>query len=237
MQEVQDRIPQYFAKSLHDHGNSELVNAIEIGLASCLEDQNWKADVKWISGQWKTAIEEQNNIGWTHVYKGRLSKQMLRAMDQHYDMLGVDKFRYNGERWARQLITNLWKIMIKLWKTRAEIIYSTNTETKKAQEKEKVKTRIQRCYEFRDRLPASERTQWFSNGIHELLKNNIKFLNSWLSIVERLIRINRREQKARPPESKLMEQYFSLYQTGRKTKARYKKNLNPCKLAQEMQPD
>jgi hypothetical protein len=158
-------------------------------------------------------------------------------MDNHYDALGVNKLSYNGERWARQLITNLWNTMLELWKTRAEIIYTTDTESKKKQEKDKLKTRIQRCYEFSDRLPASERTQWFSIGINDLLSNDTKFLNSWLSIVERLIRINRREQKARPPESKLMEQYFSIVKSSSKTKARHKTNANPRTLAQEMQPD
>jgi hypothetical protein len=134
---------------------------------------------------------------------------------------------------ARQLICNIWKTMLELWSTRTEIIYATDAEMKKRQIQDKLIGRLKRCYEYKNRLQAHERTHWFAQPIEALTQKDQEFIEARLGIVERLIRINHREQKARPPESKIMEQFLSI--NNEHTQPRHKRNKR--NLAQEMQPD
>jgi hypothetical protein len=142
MQKIQEKIPQYLHKSIQEYGNSEVANLLEIGLASSLEG-NWEADTKYVSPEWKEAVEEQNEIGWEHMYRGRIGRRLIQAMDNHYSMLGVNRMSHNGERWARQLITVLWKTTLELWSKRNEIIYERDKGMKENLTKEKLHTRIQ----------------------------------------------------------------------------------------------
>jgi hypothetical protein len=237
MKSVQEKLLLYIAKNLHDHGNSELTNILEIGLSSSIM-KTWKMNQTLVSAEWREAVQEQNKIGWGQLYKGQIRRNLIEAMDLHYDQVGVNKLQYNGERWAKRLISNIWSIALELWATRSEIIYATSAELKVKQMREKVEQRVQKCYETRHKLSASERQQWFSQPSTDLLQKDHKYLGAWLTIVERLIRITRRKEKARPPESRLMERFLSMstirHQVLRVRKSKKKK---PQSLAQDMQQD
>jgi hypothetical protein len=236
MTTVQEKLSLYIAKTLHDHGNSELLNILEIGLTSCLTCR-WEADTTKVSDQWQNAIEEQNKIGWEQIYKGRIGKELINAMDRHYQQLGINKMQYNGERWAKQLIGNIWRIALALWETRNSIIYAESAEKREKHMREMVERKIRQCYELKDNLSAYERQQWFSLQVNDLIQRDSKYLKSWLNIVERLIRITRRQEKQRPLESKIMEKFLSIGQTNRQVRARQNKSRKPQKLTQDMQPD
>jgi hypothetical protein len=234
MQDTQHKISQHLEKSLHDHGNSELTNLLEIGLISCT-DQEWTANLDYVSKEWKEAIREQNEIGWIHLYRGRVARSMIQAMNEHYSSLGVNSKKYTGERWAKRLIHNIWKTVLELWTNRNELIHDKESSLKEAIIREKTSTRIQRCYDFKELLNAKERQQWFSTSMEELLGQDRKFLVAWLTIVERLIRIVRREQKARPPASKIMERFLNITQG-----QHYQRNTQKPRarsFIQEMNPD
>jgi hypothetical protein len=234
MQNTQRQIPNYLAKSLHNHGNSEITNLIEIGLLESTHYE-WTADESFVSMEWKNGIREQNAIGWVHLYRGRISRSLIKAMDKHYTTMGLNKMTHNGTRWARQLLTNIWKTILDLWCTRLEIIHDKESDLRTMLLKEKIKTRIQKCYEFRDKLSAKERLQWFSADIEELLQQDHKFLDSWAKIVERLIRITRREQKARPADSMIMERFLNINTT--RPAGRLRQHLYPRHFPSDMNPD
>jgi hypothetical protein len=234
MKEVQKKIPQFLEKSLHDYGNSEIWNILEVGLESSTAGE-WTADIKFVSPEWKEAIKEQNEIGWVHMYKGRIGNKLLQAVAEHYKELGLNQMSYNGERWAKKLITNIWKTILELWSTRLEILHDTDKVGKERLRKEKLKTRIQRCYEYSDRLLANERQKWFSKDIEDVLQQDAKYLETWLQLVERIIRIAKREQKNRPLESKIMERFLNIGEQSINTQRQQQRN--PRSLAQDMNPD
>jgi hypothetical protein len=103
--------------------------------------------------------------------------------------------------------------------------------------REMVEGRIRHCYESKDKLLASERQQWFSLQMKDLIQKDSKYLKAWLNNVERLFRIIRRQEKQRPSESRLMEKFLSISQTDRQVRARQNKSRKPRKLTQDMQPD
>jgi hypothetical protein len=234
MQETQRKISHHLEKHLHEHGNSEFTNILEIGLLSSLEAE-WTADLSYVSKEWRQAIMDQNSIGWIQIYRGRLAKSMIKAMDEHYSTMGVNRMTHTGERWAKQLITNLWKIVLELWSIRNDMIHHERSIIKDSYMMERLTTRIQRCYEDKGLLKAKERQQWFSADIKDLLERDHKFLTAWIAIVERLIRIARREQKSRPPSSMIMERFLNLT-AGRQHKQRQPSSRSR-RFSQDMNPD
>jgi hypothetical protein len=234
MKEVQRNIPQFLTKSLHDYGNSELWNILEVGLESSIEGE-WVADTKFVSPVWKEAIKEQNEIGWVHMYRGRIGSKLIQAVTDHYKELGQNQMSYNGERWAKKLITNLWKTILELWATRLEILHNIDKEGKERLRKEKLKSRIQQCYEYSNRLQAKERQQWFSKDIADVLQQDAKYLKTWLQLVEKIIRITKREKKNKPSESKIMESFLNYHEQSITIQRRQQRN--PRSLAQDMNPD
>jgi hypothetical protein len=236
MMAVQEKLPLYIAKSLHDYGNSELLNILEIGLSSSLTSI-WEADTSLVSTEWREAIQEQNKIGWGQLYRGRIGRKLIEAMDRHYDQTGVNKMQYNSKQWAKRLISNIWNIALELWATRSDLIYATSAELKAKQMRDKVEQRIQKYYELKDKLSASERQQWFSQSAQELLQKDFQYLGAWVNVVERLLRIARREEKARPPESKLMERFLAITNTVRKARTRKHKKKKTRNFVQDLRPD
>jgi hypothetical protein len=142
MLETQRKLSQHLEKNLHDHGSSELTNLLEIGRFSSLE-KDWTVDLSYVSAEWNKAIKDQNSIGWTHIYRGRFAKSMIKAMDEHYGTLGVNRMKYTGERWAKQLINNLWKTVLELWSIRNDLIHQETSALKEELRKERLNTRIQ----------------------------------------------------------------------------------------------
>jgi hypothetical protein len=208
---------------------------MEIGLTSCV-DSEWTANLADVSTEWEKAVMNQNEIGWIHIYRGRIARSMIEAMDDHYSSLGINSKSYTGERWAKRLIINLWKIVLELWTIQNELIHDKESSIKEANRRENTSTRIQRCYDFKDLLTAKERQQWFSASIEELMNQDYKFLTAWLTIVERLIRIVRREQKARPPASRIMERFLNIHQ-GVRHQRRKPHKLRLRSSIHDMNPD
>jgi hypothetical protein len=94
--------------------------------------------------------------------------------------------------------------------------------------------RLQRCYELKDQLKASERALWFGTTFEEKATEDIKHLQAWLQNVEHLIRITKRERRHHPKNSSIMEHFLGMNSlTNRKSKEQEKPQAYP----QELKPD
>jgi hypothetical protein len=49
MGQIQEEITTYLAKSLHEHGNSELTNILDIALGECTTSTTWQPDIRFAS--------------------------------------------------------------------------------------------------------------------------------------------------------------------------------------------
>jgi hypothetical protein len=79
---------------MQDNGNSELNNLIKIGLLESISRPTWTPDMDNISKELIGAIQEQNQIGWQHVYYGRISQKLIKSMDQHFKHLPINQLKY-----------------------------------------------------------------------------------------------------------------------------------------------
>jgi hypothetical protein len=233
---IQEKLPLYLNKTMYDHGNSELTNILEIGLAECLT-RDWTANVQQVSRELQKGIQEQNSIGWIHIYYGRISSALILAMDTHYQELGLNKMQYNGKRWASRLIQNVWENILDLWKTRNNIIHQADSTQIDLHLKEQLTMRVKKCYASETHLPRGERTQWFHMTIEELLKQDMRYIKAWTRVVERLIRITKREMTKRPRGSYIMERFLNIPVSRKSRQKRTQAIANPQAFPQELKPD
>jgi hypothetical protein len=62
MEVIQEKIQQYIVKDMHDHGDSELSNPIEIGILNA-GIHTWEPSLNDVSRKWKAAVWDQSRIG------------------------------------------------------------------------------------------------------------------------------------------------------------------------------
>jgi hypothetical protein len=152
MMQIQEDISTYLLKQYHDHGNSELINILQITLKECIHDDTWTPSLAHISQEWKTPIQEQSAFCWSQILNGRITHSMVIQMDEHYQTFNVNTKTYTGERWARKLIINIWTTILKLWKQRNDLIYEKENQQGRIAQRDKLEARIRRCYQFKDHL-------------------------------------------------------------------------------------
>jgi hypothetical protein len=194
MQTIQEDTTTFLLRQLSDHGNSELINILQIAIEGSRYNSNWQPSLQDLSPEWRRAIMEQNRIGWKHIFYGRISTCMITAMEDHYHTLNINTKQYSGERWAKKFIINIWTTILKLWKTRNDIIYDSENKQHLESLRDKLKSRVLRCYALQDQLLANDHCLWFDTALQDKLEEDPKQIQTWLSLVERIIRISKREQ-------------------------------------------
>jgi hypothetical protein len=167
---TQGCISTYLLKQYQDHGSSELINILQITMEECLHDEKWTPSLEVTSPDWKIPIQDQSEIGWPQIFHRRIASSMIKQMDVHYQMLNVNLKTYSGESWARKLIINIWTTSLQFWKHRNDLIYETENQQTRSNQRDKLETRICCCYQFQNQLSANDRRHWFHQDLQEELQ-------------------------------------------------------------------
>jgi hypothetical protein len=99
---------------------------------------------------------------------------MITTMDEHYRTLNINTKKYSREQWAKKLIINLWKTILKLWKTRNNIIFDFENQQTRIAQRDKLEIRIKRCYDMKEQLSANDRRLWFDKDLDDKLQEDPK---------------------------------------------------------------
>jgi hypothetical protein len=158
-------------------------------------------------------------------------------MEEHYQSLPIStKQYYTGTRWAPKVIINLWTHVLKLWKKRNELIYEHDNRSMMHAIRDKLEARVHRCYILKDELVFSDRHLWFDKVIQDKMNEEPRHLETWLTMVKRLLRITKREKQKRPRGSQILERFLGL-QNNTATLHREHSTMNPRAFQQELNPD
>jgi hypothetical protein len=238
MEAVQEKLQHYIMKDMHDNGDSEISNILEIAILNTCIFPTWAPDLSNVSTKWKAGVREQSRIGWIHILKGRISTTLISSINMHFESLELSGCLYNGNRWAKKLITATWTTMLELWKTRNSIIYNTDKQVVEERMREKPEARIRRCYTYSNIVSAQDRQLWFSTSLEDQLQEEPNRANNWLQGIERIIKITRREQQQRPKESVIMERFLGIKQHPNTQPTHNSQEMgNPRAYVQELNPD
>ena len=97
----------------------------------------------------------QEQIGWEHILRGRLSKLWAQTQQDH---LGAFDPRKNGQTWATDIIQLLLEGWLALWKQRNEDRHGKDRATRVQIEKAQAIRELQQLYDLKDGVPA--RHKW-----------------------------------------------------------------------------
>ena len=64
------------------------------------------------------ALQDQNAIGWTIYYKGRLSEKWEQVQKTHYHPIKAKKA--DPYKWATSVITAMWQAFLQMWENRKD---------------------------------------------------------------------------------------------------------------------
>jgi hypothetical protein len=155
------QLSTYLSRDNNNHGNAELNNIIELAIIESPHDVTWSPVTSDTSPELHQFVIQQSQIGWVHLFRGRLTKSLAKFMDLHYRSLNVDTRRYNGKWWCKLLIINVWNTVLKLWKQQNDIIHRTSDSIPLTRAHERLEHRIRKCYEWREQLLREDREKLF----------------------------------------------------------------------------
>jgi hypothetical protein len=102
----------YIQKDIHNLGNGELNNLLELALQESTVDPNWKPDIAHVSDYIRRFVQDQDSIGWQELYRGRIAISIIEVMETNYQNISANRFQYTGKRWTRVLLRNIWNTVL-----------------------------------------------------------------------------------------------------------------------------
>jgi hypothetical protein len=78
--------------------------------------------------EYQKLLQEQNQIGWVHVFQGRISTSWQRLQQYHYSGLKPVKGR-NGMSWSCSILSFVFTEWVILWEARNKAVHGIDTST------------------------------------------------------------------------------------------------------------
>jgi ribonuclease HI/enamine deaminase RidA (YjgF/YER057c/UK114 family) len=210
-QRLRINIQDYLWRDNNNHGNSELNNIIELALLESIHNTKWKPVMTAISQELVPCIRQQNRIGWHHLYKGRMAKEITQFMESHYRDQPIDTKKYTGERWGKMLIKNIWNMVLKLWASRNEHVHGQQTRDAQSTERQRVHLQVQKYFDMKELLNTADRDKIFHKDLEAMQQEDIRYIKTWLKLARQAFSVVKKEQAKPRTERKLMEQYFAWH--------------------------
>ena len=168
------------------------------------------------------AIKQQDDIGWRHFIRGRLTIEWGNIINSHLEVRNIKQ--YNAEKWGTKLLEINWKYILKIWRQRCEDLHGATKDEKDRLKKEKLLQEIEHIQSTNKEL-LTKKSEWIHEDIDELAQLDNEALEAWLYGAKIVTKINQKKIKQRASMNK--ENEISKYVYGRKRKD--KRDLDPGK--------
>jgi hypothetical protein len=182
----------------------------------------------------KRTIQDQKEIGWSHIMFGRIAMSTSRFIDITLKQRGCPKWQNSGERWTQRMTQNIWDTFLSLWNNRNTIIYEDQHKSNHDIIRERLRMKVENCYLYADKLSFNDRQKIFYMDEKDLMNEDPRYIKAWLKNAGRIIRVNKAEAKRKSKEKQLMENYFK-WRTHTKTPLKKRKRTRHQK--QDLRPD
>jgi hypothetical protein len=171
-------------------------------------------------------IREQEKIGWNQVIKGRWSTTWVQVYDSIYPN--------QGERYAIQQLSAIWKEVIKTWKFRCNTVHD-NTQRNQDELLQSFTPTVEALYATTSRLDHIDR-KIFEQPISNIMRLPIRQLKTWIhqtnAFVRQAITRSKRREKI---NTRAITNFFRPRQRAETTTTQISHNTTP-KPAQQKHP-
>jgi hypothetical protein len=124
---------------------------------------------------------------------------------------------------------------LKLWNQRNGIIYGKQESDKASQQRQNLIARVERCYQYQQQLKTADRDKIFYKTQEEMMKEDPRYIQSWLKLSERIIRIHKKEANKPNKARHMMEQYVQWRPSAHPPRKRMRQF--PRHQKQDLRPD
>ena len=131
----------------------------------------------------KQAINDQNEIGWTNFYRGRIALEWQTAQQEYY----FNKFKkyQDTDKWTTAIITTIWHGFLQLWESRKDDQHGRDLQEKQEKERDILIRRTRAIYDSLDRF-AYEDNRFFNKQIQYWEQAPNHAIAEWLEMAERI---------------------------------------------------
>jgi len=180
----QAQIQQRFRKTTSDrHTHPELQMVLLVGLQSTIEDHDPPSHLNH-PPRFKSAIEDQNAIGWDQFLKGRWSKQW-RLLHEQSHVTPTDS-KILTKHWPPELLAGLWDSWYQMWEERNKDRHGHDAKTRAAAQRTQATREVELLYDWQPLL--HEQHQYlFHEPLATLLDKATYQLLHWINLWKPII--------------------------------------------------
>ena len=142
----------------------------------------------------KMAWQEQRDIGWIHMLKGRLSKTwgmiQHRFYKEHPDL--KDKKNCTGLSWTIRMMKELTGMLLEMWANRCGCLHGHTKAEKKLRKRAAIERKVRKCYGRREEV-LREHQDIFEQPLEEMVKQRTTFyMSAWVNMFYSLVLLSDR---------------------------------------------
>lgn len=138
----------------------------------------------------ETAFQKQNDIGWAHFFRGRLTKAWKDVIALYYKERQPDE-PHNPTLWMRKTVDQLWEFYIAIWYCRNGELHGHDFEEQKKIALEATRTTVRRVYqETSDTVEPHHARILHHMPVEEILKWTKTHLDAYLATAEVILEQN-----------------------------------------------
>ena len=150
------------------------------------------------------AIACQNDIGWQHLLRGKLSREWVRVQEESWRKYGVSP-KPHQRKWYNTLLKNMWTLIHEMWIERCSDRHGNTPTSKTAAETSQMHRTIRSLYEMKQQCMEEDR-HIFYDDVEDHLALPLYTLRKWVNSSQALIMHSVRQAKrlARPLEQNVV---------------------------------
>jgi hypothetical protein len=160
---------------------------------------------------------------------------MVAYQDRYYHEKGLYNRSTTGARWAKRIIVLLWRAVLKAWETRNDFAHGRETEAQRKYAASVFEKRVHDCYAYLPQLCGTDRDLFHSSAADTLSKPPHQ-IETWLTLVESLIKQAKKENTQVKRRQRIDEHYKHLRKHNERMRALAKKQTKQQDIAKFLRP-
>jgi hypothetical protein len=153
----------------------------------CADPTSYQLETAIHDDAYELLIQQQNQIGWKHIFLGRFSWAWVDLQDAHYATRPNPKKSCKGAKWQVAIIKKLWDNWYLLWESRNNDLHGADARLSALVDRRNALQTLRELYALRNQYEPTAR---------ELLMADIRdhevkptwHIKTWLQINEPILR-------------------------------------------------
>ena len=170
-------------KSVDKRGDPNLTSILRHGLESWLKDVPF--DESPYPLEYRTLLQEQRQIGWSHFFQGRVSTKWAALQQRHLASLPPIKGQ-DGTSWVRSVLQTLFTQWNMLWESRNADQHGRDSATQAKKRKDQVLLQLESLYTLRGKVLQRDRSL-FHDHIDDHKKLPTRCIKQWINTYQPLL--------------------------------------------------